>query len=254
MKQSTNYGACVDTPIIRHHEYLPHHGVDRAYMRDFILGVNDGIISMMLLTSGIFAGGVSLHTIRLSIMSGAVAGMISMGFGEYLATKSQEEVLKGELDLEKKHIDAHLDVELEQARCFLRDTFGIKNQTIIESFVGELAQDKNALFLFMKSVEFGASESDNRNPFVAMGVSGSLFFIGSIPSVLAFTVAETATTCFIVCVLLNILTLFAVGCLKTFYTRGNVWCSGIENMCIGIVGTFTAYGVGILFDSTTRHV
>jgi hypothetical protein len=84
--------------------YNTHSGNERAYIRDIILGINDGLISTLLLTIGIYASGFSITAIILTIISSSIVGMISMGLGEYLATKSQAEVTKAELEMEKEHI------------------------------------------------------------------------------------------------------------------------------------------------------
>ena len=82
------------------HVYEPHIGASRQYMRDIILGVNDGLVSTFLLVSGVVGGGLSSTDVLLTGVAGALAGMISMAIGEYLATKSQEEVFDAELALE----------------------------------------------------------------------------------------------------------------------------------------------------------
>lgn len=47
---------------------------------------------------------------------GAIAGAISMGLGEYIATKSQNQVVESDLALEKEHFEHHRDVELEELK------------------------------------------------------------------------------------------------------------------------------------------
>lgn len=56
--------------------YRPHQGEGSQYLRDFILGVNDGIISTFLLVVGIVAGGGTVTTALLGGISSAVAGAI----------------------------------------------------------------------------------------------------------------------------------------------------------------------------------
>ena len=97
-------------------EYDSHNGEDRQYMRDMILGINDGLVSMFLLLLGVAGGGLNSTQILLTGISGAVAGAISMGLGEYVATKSQREVYEGDLRTELEHFKHHRDVELEQVR------------------------------------------------------------------------------------------------------------------------------------------
>jgi len=71
-------------PGAESHVYRPHQGEGSQYLRDFILGVNDGIISTFLVVVGIVAGGGSNRTALLGCISSAVAGAISMGLGEYI--------------------------------------------------------------------------------------------------------------------------------------------------------------------------
>jgi hypothetical protein len=76
--------------------YRPNHaglldaqGASRQYMRDMILGVNDGLVSTFLLAFGVAGGNFSNRDILLTVITGVVAGAISMALGEFLATKSQ---------------------------------------------------------------------------------------------------------------------------------------------------------------------
>lgn len=87
-------------PGEEHHVYRPHQGEGSQYLRDVVLGVNDGCLSTFLVIVGLVAGGASVTTCLLSAISTAVAGAISMGLGEYVATKSQANVNKGEEQLE----------------------------------------------------------------------------------------------------------------------------------------------------------
>ena len=82
--------------------YTPHNGENRQYMRDVILGVNDGLVSMFLLVFGMSGGGSTSKSILLACITGAIAGAISMGLGEYIATKSQAEVVESDMKLEKE--------------------------------------------------------------------------------------------------------------------------------------------------------
>ncbi len=81
--------------------YIPHIGQSRQYWRDIILGVNDGLVSIFLLVVGVVSGGLDRQQVLLTAVAGAIAGAISMSAGEYLATKSQDEVLAAELALER---------------------------------------------------------------------------------------------------------------------------------------------------------
>lgn len=67
----------------------------RQYYRDMMLGVNDGLVSTLLLVAGVVGGGLDVTSVLLTAVSGAIAGAISMFAGEFVATKSQNEVMSG---------------------------------------------------------------------------------------------------------------------------------------------------------------
>jgi len=229
------------------HVYEPHQGEGSQYLRDFILGVNDGIISTFLAVVSIVAGGGSNRTAQLGAISVAVAGAISMGLGEYLATKSQHHVNLGEYALEREHFKYHRDRELDQLRGFLLGV-GLEGN-LLEACVSQIGRSDAALMKMMQAFEFGgANESIERNPLTAMFTSGKLFLIGCVPTVLPFFWAPTAWDglwCAGLCVGLM---LFAVGAYKSRSTKGVWWYEGLENLLFGVVGAAVSFAVGRVFE------
>lgn len=236
-------------------EYHHHFGNERAYMRDIILGINDGLISTFLLTIGVYASGLSWSSILLTIISCAMSGSISMALGEYLATKSQIEVTNAEIESEKTHIEKHLDVELNQVRDFLVLDLNMNDKPIlVENFVNAISSNKEGLLNFMKRIEFGITEDDQRTPFTAMAVSGGLFFIGSIPSILSFSSTRNIEIAFYINIVLNVVALFVVGAVKTIMTRTNLCSAGFENLAYGCTGAFISYGIGYGFGMLIKRI
>lgn len=233
-----------DVPLIRHLSYVNHNDHKRAYVRDAILGINDGLISTVLLSLGIYASGLNKMSVIFTLVSSSLAGVISMGLGEYLATKSQAEMTDAELELEKDHIKHNLGIELRQVEYFLRDELMIDNIMLINCFVKEMAKNKEGLFNFMKKIEFGVSDDDARNPLIAMSISGLFFFIGSFPSLLSFCFPYPIDHCIIICIIFNVLALFAIGALKTLLTKKNVFLAGSENVFLAGLGGCVSYIVG----------
>ncbi|KAL7548100.1 hypothetical protein ACHAWF_011390 [Thalassiosira exigua] len=86
----------------------------RQYYRDMVLGVNDGLVSTFLLVAGVVGGGMDVEGVLLTAISGAIAGAISMFAGEYVATKSQNEVMEGEIKLEHDHIKKYHEEEMQE--------------------------------------------------------------------------------------------------------------------------------------------
>jgi VIT1/CCC1 family predicted Fe2+/Mn2+ transporter len=192
--------------------YTPHNGENRQYMRDIILGINDGLVSMFLLVFGMAGGGSDSFHILLAAITGAVAGAISMALGEYIATKSQGEVMASDIALEKEHFKHHRDVELEELRVSLAG-LGLRGP-LLEQCVQQIGADDETLLKFMLAFEFGHTEIDERSPIYAMLVSGCLFIAGALPSVIPYVCTSNVRNATIAAGCLASATLFAVGAIK----------------------------------------
>jgi len=222
--------------------YEPHIGETRQYWRDMILGVNDGLVSMYLLVVGVVSGGLDTSQVLLTALAGALAGAVSMAAGEYLATKSQDEVLEAEMALERVHLKDHRAMEVGQLREMFSD-MGIADEDL-ESVVAAFDRSDEAMLNAMKALEFGFVESERRSPFRAMIASGLLFLVGSLPSIIPFMVFDTNPPALAWASLLALGGLFTVGVVKARVTRNNWLISGLENMMIAGVGGLVAWLIG----------
>lgn len=223
-------------------EYTPHIGESRQYWRDMILGVNDGLVSIFLLVVGVVGGGLDPDQVFLTATAGAIAGAVSMAAGEYLATKSQDEVLEAELELERTHINDFRSRELQELRGFFED-LGIR-ESDLDDVVSAFEHNDEAILNAMAALEFGVVESERRSPYRAMAASGLLFLLGSLPSVVPFVVATSATTALVWASTLTLVGLFAVGVVKARVAKSGAVRSGLENLVIAGLGGVIAWFVG----------
>ena len=227
--------------------YQEHLGARSLYLRDSILGVNDGLVSILLLVVAVVGGGVDSEVVLLTGLAGAFAGAVSMAAGEYMATKSQEELIDAELALEVEHFKYYRDSELDELREFLGD-LGLGHDST-EAVVAEAAVDDDVLLGLMKAFEFGVIDEGRRNPYLAMATSGLLFLLGSAPSVIPFAFFDSPKIGLVVAIGGAVIGLFIVGALKTVVTRKNPVRSGLENVAVAGVGAAIAYSIGLGYDA-----
>ena len=227
--------------------YTPHIGESRQYWRDIILGVNDGLVSIFLLVVGVVGGGLATRQVFLTAVAGAVAGAVSMAAGEYLATKSQDEVLEAELTLDRSHLRDFRELELAQLREMFLD-MGISEDDV-GGVVAAFNRSDEALLNAMKSLEFGVVESERRSPYMAMVISGGLFLAGSLPSVLPFAFVTAPGFGLVLASLFTLVGLFAVGVMKASVAGTGKTMSGLENLVIAGIGGIIAWFVGDIVGS-----
>ncbi|MDH5373317.1 MAG: VIT1/CCC1 transporter family protein, partial [Acidimicrobiia bacterium] len=201
---------------------------------------------MFLLVAGVVGGGMATRNVLLTGVAGAIAGAVSMAAGEYMATKSQDEVFQGEIDLEREHIKDFKEDELHELRDLL-EGIGL-NGDLREEVVQHFNRDDEALLQVMTALEFGVLEAERRSATAAAVMSGVLFLLGSLPSVIPFAVAENPNTGLLAAAIGAVLGLLIVGAIKTWATRGEPLRAAVENLLIAGLGGGLAYWVGVGFD------
>ena len=227
--------------------YVPHLGESRQYLRDIVLGVNDGLVSTFLLVAGVVGGGMTATQVLLTSIAGAVAGMVSMGAGEYIATKSQEQVFNAEMELEIEHLANHRDHERQE----LRDMFGDMglDGDDLETVVRIIDGNDDVMLGVMAGLEFGVVATERRNPWLAAATAGGLFLFGALPSVVPFGIFDDTAVALTVAAVLSGAALFIVGAGKTVMTKTDPFISGFENLMIGLIGGGISFTVGRLVQS-----
>ncbi len=235
------------TPPIPPDGYEDHLGRSRQYMRDIILGVNDGLVSTFLLVAAVVGGGLTASQVLLTGIAGALAGMISMGIGEYLATKSQEEVFEAEMKLETRHLKEHRDHERDELRHMFGE-MGLEGDDL-ETLVHIIDKSDDVMLGVMAGLEFGVVDTEKRNSFLAAFASAGLFLAGALPSIVPFAFLDDTGTALLVAAMLTSIGLVIVGAAKTTMTKTNPLVASFENLSIGIAGGVLSYLVGVGFDS-----
>jgi VIT1/CCC1 family predicted Fe2+/Mn2+ transporter len=226
--------------------YEEHIGATRQYIRDVILGVNDGLVSTFLLVAAVVGGGLTSTEVLLTAVAGALAGMVSMAAGEYLATKSQDEVFQAEMALEADHMKYHRDHEREELHEMFA-AMGLTGQDL-DTVVDIIDSNDEAMMQVMAALEFAVVDTERRSPWLAALTSGALFLLGALPSVIPFTVTDDPGTGLLAAGILVGIGLFTVGAVKTLLTRKSALLSGLENLAIGFAGGAVAFVVGRGFD------
>ena len=200
---------------------------DQQYWRDMILGVNDGLVSTFLLVAGVYGSNLTSKDILLTSIAGLFAGAISMAAGEYVATKTQQEIKRAEYELEKKAIAEHKTDELRHLNDLLTK-MGIPEAEYNESeefavrraLLGYYEHHDEAHLKINVALAFGDVESADRSPWIAGALAYCLFTVGALPSVIPFAVTDNREKAFIAAFVATLTCIMLVGGVKTWATKG----------------------------------
>lgn len=216
----------------------------RNYVRDLVLGFNDGLVSVFAVTAGIAGAGLfSQSQILVAGVAASIAGAFSMGAGEYISTKSQAEFYRSERRREEEHLKKWPELERQE----LRESFAEKGigPPLLEQVVDAISSDRNRFLEYMMKDEFGVGKESQRSPALASFYVMVAFLLGSVLAVLPYGVLshERALAGSAV---LSLAGLFVAGVIRAYASRLPMFRAGLEMVLVGALAAAVTYGVGYL--------
>ncbi|KTE44252.1 MULTISPECIES: VIT1/CCC1 transporter family protein [unclassified Sphingopyxis] len=152
------------------------HAVTRiGWLRAAILGANDGIVSTASLIAGVAAAGAPQASILVTGAAGLVAGAMSMAAGEYVSVSSQGDAEKADVELEKRHLAADPEFELEELTQIYEQR-GL-DRALAEQVARQLT-DHDALDTHLRD-ELGLTDAMAARPVQAAIASAASFAAGA---------------------------------------------------------------------------
>jgi len=214
----------------------------RNYIRDLVLGFNDGIVSVYALVAGLAGAGFAAHSVVVAGLAAILAGAMSMGLGEYVSTKSQAEYYAAEARREREHIRAYPQLERQELREMLAEK-GYPPE-MIESLVDHLASQEDRFVDFMMREEFGVGKESDRSALSAMVLIMLAFVAGAVLAVVPFLLFTQPGTGLAVASAASIAGLFLAGAAKGRVSGLNPVRSGLEMAGLGTLAALITYEVG----------
>ena len=222
----------------------------KEVIRDFVFGMEDGLVSNLGLVLGVYVGGGDAFTIILAGFASMFTGAFSMSAGSYLSSKSQREVYEHEIETSREELTKN------PRKCYLEMRSSLVKEGLTKQEVDYLLKKssryKHPEFVcnYMVQKKVGISKEKLEVPLrnaIAMFFS---FLVGSAFPILPFLFSKLNSISLVQAALtasiLTIVALFGVGWAKTTYTKLNRFKSGIEVVSIGLAAGLIGYFVGWL--------
>lgn len=218
----------------------------RNYVRDLVLGFNDGLVSTYAVVAGVFGAGFATGNIAMAGIAAGIGGALSMGIGEYLSTKSQAEYYEAERRIERAHMAEYPDVEKAEMREYLAAK-GLEEPALGEVVERLFSQPEKFLDVMMRE-EFGQSPQMERSPLWASGIIVVAFVLGAALSVLPFLLVGEGVERrgFAWASGMSIGGLLLAGATKSWVSGLPKWKGALEMAILGAAAAVVTYGVGTL--------
>ena len=211
---------------------------------NIVYGFNDGLTANFGLVAGVIAATSDVSTILVTGIVGTVADSLSMGASGYLAAKSEQEVYEHEIEVEKEEIRLMPDIE-ENELALIYEVRGIPAEQARE-LAREVMSDPERALEEKIQAELKIGEV-HTTPINEGWITGLATAIGAFIPVAPFLFTGGMLAIWI-SFTLAMLSHFAVGAARSFFTGRGLFRSGIDMFVVGLGVAGVGYLVGKLLE------
>jgi VIT1/CCC1 family predicted Fe2+/Mn2+ transporter/rubrerythrin len=212
-------------------------------IREVVFGAQDGLVSTFAVVAGLAAAGVSSVVVLLGGLIAAVAGVLSMSIGTFLASRAQRQLHDSELERERREIRDHPGEEIAELMAALVGR-GMA-RTDASEVTRRIARYPNVLLSTLAVFELGLTPQRLGTPVrdaLVMGIAfGTASFVPLLPFLFAGGLVALASSG-----ALTLVALFAVGIVKARVARVSALRSGLEVALLAAASGALSFGLGRL--------
>lgn len=217
--------------------------VSGSFLRDVILGGQDGLVNVLGIVLGVGGATLSSNTVILAGLVATAAESISMAAVAYTSTNAAKSYYEAKVAEEKKEICEIPEAEKEEVRQIMLRK-GFRGQ-LLNKVVEHLTSNRKLWLETMMEHELKLSPEDYAHPLRDALIVGIASVIGSLIPLIPFFLFDVKTGIWTSLVISSI-ALFVVGAAKARMTIGTPWKAGVELMVIGMLAALAGYGIGRL--------
>jgi len=211
-------------------------------IREAIFGAQDGLVSTLAIVSAASGATDDRFFVLIAGIAAGLAGIFSMAAGEYLSSKSQREIALAQIAAERERVaDQRSDVQAELAYMLEEDGLPEDEATAVAEVT---ARHPEVLLNSKVEKQFGvAVEEAHGSPIQGAVVMGVAFGLGALAPILPYLLLPVGVAVY-ASIFATAAVLFAIGVVKTRWTRGNPMGSGLEILIIGALAGIIGYFLG----------
>jgi VIT1/CCC1 family predicted Fe2+/Mn2+ transporter len=223
------------------HHHHEHHKTSPAALRDFVIGMSDGLTVPFALAAGL-AGAVDTTTlIVIAGVAEIAAGAIAMGLGGYMGAKTEKEHYDSEEKREYKEVELVPHVEAREVADILRE-FGVP-EAQVPSVVDGIRQNPKKWVDFMMKFELGLTRPDPKRIYQSPLIIGGAYALGGLIPLLPYMVMDKASDALPLSIVISLAALFAFGAFKGHFTGQRVIRSALQTTFIGAIAASAAFAI-----------
>jgi vacuolar iron transporter family protein len=215
------------------------------WLRDVILGGQDGLVNILGIILGVIAGGGSNTVLLAAGFAAAITESISMGAVGYTSSVSQRDYYLAERAEEATEIDTMPEAERQE----IREIYASKgfDGELLERVVDTITANRDTWLATMMDEELHLQPIQNSDIFRSAVVITVATLIGHLIPLLPF-VWLPRTPALVLAIVLSALVLFGVGVYSAVTLVGDWRKSGLKMLVIGLGAAGLGFLIGNLFS------
>jgi VIT1/CCC1 family predicted Fe2+/Mn2+ transporter len=231
---------------IKRTTHVEPHIKESNYIRDLVFGFGDGVNTSLGIVAGVGGAVIAADVIILAALVGMFTGAKAMAVQNYLAVKSQREILESEIKREEFEIENVPDKEREE----IEDIFKSKGFQGFElkRVVDKITSNKEVWLKTMLTEELGLNLDILGNPLKGALVMFGSFLLGGILPIIPYFLVKSAfissSVALGVAIGISITSSFLIGAIKARMAKKNYIKGGIEMAGLGTGIALVGYGIG----------
>ncbi|SDJ83956.1 Predicted Fe2+/Mn2+ transporter, VIT1/CCC1 family [Nonomuraea maritima] len=222
----------------QHHS---HRDVNGGWLRPAVFGAMDGLVSNFALIAGVVGAAGAGRGAVLAGCAGLVAGACSMAAGEYTSVKSQTELMRAEIAVERRELARNPVGEQAELAALYRSR-GLDAELAERVAEGLSADPEQALRVHVRE-ELGVDPDDLPSPRLAAASSFCAFAVGALVPLAPFLLGGSGL---LVALVLSVLALFGFGAAVAVMTARPWWRGGLRQLVLGVGAATVTFGLGHL--------
>ncbi len=222
------------------------HIKESNYIRDVVFGFGDGVNTSLGIVAGIGGATVGVDIVILAAIIGMFTGAKAMAVQNYLAVKSQIEILQSEIKREEYEIENTPEkereeiVEIYKAKGFVGEELNM--------VVNKITSNKGVWLKTMLTEELGLNLEILGSPIKGAIVMFISFLVGGILPILPYFIVKTGLinnfTALLIAISISLTSSFVIGAIKGRLAKKSWIKGGLEMSLLGTGIALLGYGIG----------
>jgi vacuolar iron transporter family protein len=215
-------------------------------VRDFVIGMSDGLTVPFALAAGLSGAVDSTSIVITAGLAEIAAGSIAMGLGGYLAGRTEIEHYDSEEKREYMEIEKFHEVEIQETKEIFAE-YGIDEATQ-EKIARQMAKNSKKWVDFMMRFELGLERPDKNRALQSAFIIGISYVIGGLIPLTSYFFTDTSKDGLIYSSLITLICLLIFGLIKSRLTGQPLFKGALRVTVVGALAAAAAFGIAKLIS------